>query len=224
MTTFDRKIYFDAVKQKPFPGKLKQDQVDGQELLLSAWESRPTSDDLRHFAYMLATTFHETAATMQPIEEYGRGRGHTYGKIDPETKQAYYGRGYVQLTWRENYRRATDRLHLTGADDLEWHASRALDSAIAYQVMSEGMMQGWFTGKSLPQYFDADTNDPVGARKIINPDKQGTKIAGYHASFMDALTAAAVEVAPEPEALVVRILIDAPPGVTVKVEQIEDQV
>jgi len=223
VTAFDRRVYFEAVRLKPFGGSLKQDQVDGQNLLLSAWENQPTSDDLRHFAYMLATTFHETAATMQPIEEFGKGTGHKYGAIDAETKQRYYGRGYVQLTWRENYRRATAKLHLTGADDLEWHASRALDSAIAYQVMSQGMMEGWFTGKSLPQYFDADTNDAVGARRIINPDKLGAKVAGYHASFLAALQAAATEAEPPVEPLVVRILIDAPPGVVVKVEQIEDQ-
>jgi putative chitinase len=221
MITFDRKIYFEAVRQQPFGGKLKQDQVDGQELLLAAWENQPRSDDLRHFSYMLATTFHETAATMRPIEEYGKGKGHTYGKVDPETKQTYYGRGYVQLTWRDNYRRATDKLHLTGADDLEWHASRALDSAIAWQVMSRGMMEGWFTGKSLPQYFDVDTNDPVGARAIINPDKLGKQVAGYHGNFLAALQAAAIEAEPPVEQLVVTVRITAPAGVTVKVEQIE---
>jgi putative chitinase len=219
MITFDRKIYFDAVKQKPFSGKLSQHQVDGQNLLLAAWENQPASDDLRHFAYMLATTFHETAATMQPIEEFGKGSGHKYGKVDPETKQTYYGRGYVQLTWRDNYARATAKLHLTGADDLEWYASRALDSSIAWQVMSQGMMEGWFTGKSLPQYFDADTNNPTGARAIINPDKLGKQVAGYHGNFLAALQAAAIEADPPAEPLVVTITIDAPPGVTVKVEQ-----
>ncbi len=29
---------------------------------------------------MLATVYHETAKTMQPIEEYGRGVGRDYGK------------------------------------------------------------------------------------------------------------------------------------------------
>jgi hypothetical protein len=35
---------------------------------------------------------------MQPIEEYGKGRGMPYGKPDPTTGQVYYGRGFVQLT------------------------------------------------------------------------------------------------------------------------------
>ena len=41
---------------------------------------------------------------MQPIEEYGKGAGHPCA--DPETGQTCYGRGYVQLTWRDNYERA----------------------------------------------------------------------------------------------------------------------
>jgi len=35
---------------------------------------------------------------MQPIEEYGKGKGMKYGSPDPETGQTYYGRGFVQTT------------------------------------------------------------------------------------------------------------------------------
>ncbi|MEE4406756.1 hypothetical protein [Enterobacter mori] len=59
-------------------------------------------------AYVLATTYHETAFTMQPIEEYGKGAGHPYGEPDPETGLAYYGRGYVQLIWKDNYQKVQD--------------------------------------------------------------------------------------------------------------------
>lgn len=94
---FDRKTYFDSVRPSLFQGKLSQDQVEGQEAILGEWElpqvDMPTTD-LRWLAYMLATTYHETSATMQPIEEYGKGSGKSYGKEDPETKQTYYGRGF----------------------------------------------------------------------------------------------------------------------------------
>ena len=59
MITFDRDVYFDEVRQKPFGGKLDQGQVDGQEAILERWEEKPLSDDLRHLAYALATTLHE---------------------------------------------------------------------------------------------------------------------------------------------------------------------
>src|SRR5262245_4181357 len=125
---FDRKIYFDSVRASMFGGSMTQDQVDGQNFILAMWEQYAPPDwDLRYLAYMLATTFHETAKTMLPIEEYGKGSGHDYGVPDPETGQAYYGRGFVQLTWKDNYCRATQELDLHDTKDLEWHAECALD-------------------------------------------------------------------------------------------------
>jgi hypothetical protein len=193
MPTFNRKIYFDSVRASLFQGALSQQQVDGQEAILSQLEDENTGtpiEDLRWAAYMLATTYHETARTMWPIEEYGKGQGKSYGKKDPQTGQTYYGRGFVQLTWRENYHNATVELSLTGDRDLEYHAHMALDLTIASQIMFRGMAEGWFTNKKLGQYFDDNTNDPVGARAIINNDvsKNGKMIAGYHDKFMTALS------------------------------------
>jgi len=233
--TFDRDIYFDEVRQKPFGGKLSQEQVDGQNFILAAWEFNPPTDDLRHLAYCLATTMHETASTMLPIEEYGKGKGQPYGQKDNTTGQTYYGRGFVQLTWRDNYRKATEQLDLDGANDLEWHAERALDPSIAANVMFIGMTEGWFRGdkagkQTLIRYFDEDIDDAYGAREIINGDKHivpnwsggvsiGKIIAGYHADFLSALQASVIELEAVPEPLTVTIRISAPPGVIVKVEQ-----
>jgi len=232
----DRKIYFDKVRAHPFNGVLAQEQVDGQEAILTRWETDPPSDDLRHLAYCLSTQLHETASTCQPIEEYGKGAGMSYGKPDPETKQVYYGRGYVQLTWRDNYKRATRELGLEGDDDLEWHAGRALDPIIAAEVMFIGMMEGWFrTGKdgtpeTLGKYFNADRDDAFSARDIINGDKTkvpswshgvniGTLIAGYHVDFLDALEAATKPPVPEPDKPpLVAITVRAPEGIEVVVE------
>jgi putative chitinase len=218
---FDRKVFFESVRNSLFGGALKQRQVDGMEALLSAWEAAPISDDLRYFAYMLATTFHETARTMQPIEEIGKGKGHSYGKPDPETGQTYYGRGFVQLTWKANYEEATSRLGLTGDDDLVWHPVKALDPKISAEVMFQGMTQGWFTGKKLKNYFSSHINDPIAARAIINADvsKNGKRIAGYHADFLAALQAAASAAEPIPptEVNTVHLNIQASPGVSVSV-------
>jgi hypothetical protein len=94
MATIDKTIFFDSVRPKPFPNKLTQAQVDGMEAILDAWEADYSVWDLRWLAYCLATTFHETSQEMLPIEEYGKGEGQPYGKEDPETGQAYYGRGF----------------------------------------------------------------------------------------------------------------------------------
>jgi hypothetical protein len=237
---FDRKVYFDAVRKRPFGGSLSQQQVDGQNAILDRWEKWPLTDDLRWLAYPLATALHETASTMQPIEEYGKGAGHSYGVPDVETGQTYYGRGYVQLTWRDNYARAANELDLTGGDDLEWHADRALDPTIAANVMFTGMADGWFrhdsagTPETLGKYFDDETDDPFNAREIINGDRNtvpswsggksiGSLIAGYHEDFLAALQASVVDAEPEPQPgeLVVTIKVDVPAGVVVKIEQTE---
>jgi hypothetical protein len=214
---FDRGIYFDSVRGSLFGGKLTDQQVEGQEAILGEWElpqsDRSAMTDLRHLAYPLATTLHETASTMWPIEEYGKGQGMSYGAPDPVTGFAYYGRGFVQLTWADNYKRATSELGLKGDADLYWHPDMALDPQIAADVMFIGMKEGWFRKSSdgkpqtLERWFNATVDDAFQAREIINGDKTkvpswsggvsiGNLIAGYHKKFLSALKASSAAVAP----------------------------
>lgn len=184
----NRKVFFDSVL-KNF-GKLKQSQVDGFGFILTVWEESGLKD-LRWLAYMLATTWHETARTMQPIEEYGKGHGKAYGVIDPKTGFAYYGRGYVQLTWASNYKRMGELLKLP----LYEHPTLALDPKAAARIMFEGMIlgeshHGDFTGKSLENYFNDKVDDPVSARRIINGMDHAELIASSHRKFLSALGAA----------------------------------
>lgn len=181
----DRKKFFDKVR--PLFGKISQSQVDGMSAILNEWEARGLTD-LRWLAYMLATTYHETAGTMQPIREYGRGKGKLYGKVDAKTGQIYYGRGFVQLTWASNYKTMGTLLGV----DLYNNPERALRMDIATQIMFEGMLtaksfRGDFTGRSLEQYFNNKVDDPVNARKIINGLDKAKLIAGYHYKFLNAL-------------------------------------
>jgi len=210
MASIDRTIFFDAVRKKPFGGKLNQSQVDGMEAILTAWEVDYSVWDLRWLAYCLATTFHETAQEMLPVEEYGKGQGMKYGSPDPKTGQTYYGRGYVQLTWDTNYKRADDELELKDDSSCYWHAANALNPIIAAQVMFIGMRDGWFRSNSageretLQKYFNDTRDDPYGAREIINGDKTkvpswsngvsiGNLIKSYHQSFLAALVPAFIE-------------------------------
>lgn len=214
----DRQKFFDAVRKQPFGGKLTQDQVDGCNYLLGYWEDLWERDDpdLRQLGYVLATTKWETAHTMQPIEEYGKGSGKSYGKKDPETGQTYYGRGYVQLTWRDNYAKASLELGLYEADDLEWFADRALDPVIARQVIFEGMCNGWFTGKRLNQYFSQDKDDPKNARQIVNGNDHDKDIAAIHDQFLAALKGSWAEKAPpvDDQSYTVSITVEKGKGVT----------
>jgi hypothetical protein len=177
----DRDSFFAHVRANPFGGTMRQGQVDGCNAILDAWESRPDFIDPRWLAYMLATAKWETAHTMQPIEEYGKGRGRPYGvAVDGHV---YHGRGYVQLTWATNYARMAA---LTGVD-LVGCPELALEPRLAALIMFEGMRGGLFTGVGLPRYFGTTVDDPVNARRIVNGTDRAEEIAAIHAGFLGAL-------------------------------------
>lgn len=162
-----------------FGTSLSQGQVNGCEALLKEAESEGTP--LRFLAYMLATAYHETSATMQPVREIGKGKGKEYGK--PINGRTYYGRGYVQLTWLANYQRAAKEL----AIDLVRYPDDALEPDIAAAIMFRGMTEGWFTGKKLADYINLDKTDYINARRIVNGTDKAEKIAGYAEAFETAL-------------------------------------
>lgn len=192
----DRTVFYNSVRGSLFGGSFNDKQFDGMQAILDAWEHHELND-IRWLAYMMATAYHETAITMQPIEEYGRGRGREYGRPDPTTGKAYYGRGFVQLTWADNYRRMGQVLNLP----LLEHPELALQMPIAVSILFHGMINGSFTGKGLKDYFSITADDPVNARRIVNGTDKATIIAGYHGRFLQALhkaTASPVD-APEPE-------------------------
>jgi putative chitinase len=79
---------------------VSQSQVDGVNEMLDAWQIATVAlAGPRFVAYALATAYCETSRTMQPIAEYGNGRGRRYGVAAGPCGQIYYGRGLVQLTW-----------------------------------------------------------------------------------------------------------------------------
>ncbi len=192
----NRKHFYDTVKTNGLFPALKQSQLNGIEAIFNKWDGNAQYTDLRWLAYMLATTYHETARTMQPVEEYGHGAGRTYGKkfrmngkpyITPD--KIYYGRGNVQLSWIDNYEKMG---HILGID-LVNHPELALQVDVAVSIMFEGMTKGDssfgdFTGKCLEQYFNATTNDPVNARRIINGLDKADAIAGYHNKLLAGLS------------------------------------
>lgn len=194
MGMINRANFFNKVKAAFFNGRLSQQQVDGMEGILSVWDKSGFTD-LRWLAYMLATSYHETAKTMYPIEEYGKGKGRDYGrKLKMSRKpyttpdKIYYGRGHVQLTWYENYELMGKLLKIPLLERPEL----ALDPVISVQIMFEGMTtgasaKGDFTGKCLEQYFNKTTEDWVNARRIINGLDKADLIAGYGKKFYNIL-------------------------------------
>ncbi|MDI6026703.1 hypothetical protein QBK99_10925 [Corticibacterium sp. UT-5YL-CI-8] len=183
----DRAKFFAGLRARGsgvFGTSLSQGQVSGTEAILDEAQARGVP--LRHLAYILATAYHETAHTMQPIAEYGKGKGRKYGIPAGPDNQVYYGRGYVQLTWLANYAKAGKKLGV----DFVRYPERAMDPRLAAQIMFLGMAEGWFTGKKLSDYIDGDKADYANARRIINGTDKKDLIAGYAKAFETALRAA----------------------------------
>jgi putative chitinase len=183
--------FFDAVRPL-FGGKLSQSQVDGLTIIVRAFDERGDGD-LKHLAYLLGTTKHETADTMAPI--YERGQKSYFAKYEPGTKigkalgntakgdgYRYRGRGFVQLTGRANYRKF-------GIED---DPDKALEPDIAANILVIGCLRGWFTGKKLSDYKTFTS-----MRRVVNGTDKAELIAGYAQTFLRALDGLPATKAPE---------------------------
>lgn len=187
----DRKRFFDGYRAEF--GQLTQAKVDGLNTLLEFVESDAGWNDLRQLAYFFATIKHEAADTWEPIEEYGKGKKYTYGKADSQTGHAYYGRGYTQTTWKENYRKvsaAWNRLNPDDPVDFVANPELLLQPKFSYFATAHCMRTGLYTGKSLDDYINESRCDYVNARRIINGLDKAQRIADYAKDFEKILRSA----------------------------------
>jgi len=200
---YDRKKLFDIIRSKlAVGGRLGQGQVDGIELLITEGERRNFNTEW--ISYVLATAWHETGATMEPVRETfadtdaqaiarlnsAWSKGQLTWVKTPYWKTGFFGRGFVQLTHEYNYKKMGEWLKL----DLVKNPSLALDPDIAAQIIYEGMLKGMFTGKKLPDYLDGvdesdaeDAKEYAAARKIVNGVDKSKVIADYALKFETAL-------------------------------------
>jgi predicted chitinase len=100
------------------------------------------------------------------------------GNIHPGDGHRYAGRGYVQITGRDNYEKAT---RITSRDLVD-EPDLALDHDIAATILVDGMVNGWFTGKRL-----SDFSGFRDMRRVVNGKDRAERIAHYAAEFEHAL-------------------------------------
>lgn len=144
-------------------------------------EAGRTAGLLRNeMAYVLATAYHETAFTVKPIKEMGSAAYLMAKKYYP-----YFGRGYIQVTWKYNYEMVAEKLGLS-KDYFLNEPDKLLYRQYAIPALVRGMKEGWYTGKKLSDYITIQRSGFVNARRIVNGTDKAAVIAGYAKEY-DAL-------------------------------------
>ena len=185
--------------------RISKDEFEGCSRIIYAFGC--VGAPVSYVAYALATTYHETSGTMQPIPEKGGNsyftrlydikgrdpaRARRHGNTVAGDGIRYRGRGYVQLTWKVNYQRATQKLRALGYNvDLVADPDRALEPEIAAVILVYGMIEGWFTGRKLgddlPAVGPASILQFTKSRDIINGVDKDDVIAVYANDWQTAL-------------------------------------
>lgn len=203
----DRALFYAGLRKRDsglFTASLTQSQVDGLERLLNVWERYYASDPIEFLAYNLATSYHETGKTMQPITE--RGPRSYFDKYEPGTKLGkqlgntesgdgyrFRGEGDVQNTGRANAARATRELNakFNLGVDLVRNPEKRGDPFISAHSLFLGNKEGWWTGRKLGDYIKPGLKlDFVGSRFVVNGNDRAQLIAAYATQFLSILKSA----------------------------------
>ena len=163
------KDYINFLEGKMLRRVLSPEQIANINLIFQTCLNQEVTD-LRQVSYILATVQWETNRTFTPLDEIGKGRGKAYGIPHPKTGKTYYGRGFIQITWFDNYSRFNTILRQSGFNsvDLVNKPEQANNPDIAAFILVYGMRKGRFTGRRLADYFTDTTEDWFNARRIVN--------------------------------------------------------
>lgn len=178
---------FTAGRKDLFPNGYTQKQVDSINALVS--EANTQGITLKtQMAYILATAYHEcynpkTPSTrLTPMKEFG---GDAY--LKSKKYYPYIGRGFVQLTWKENYQKYAPKVKAIFGIDIMKHPEALERIDIAAFVAVDGMKFGRFTRRKLGDYITTYKTDFPNARRIINGTDKAELIAGYASKFLQCI-------------------------------------
>lgn len=130
--------------------------------------------DWKKLVYILATAYHESKLLLVK-EKRGSPGSDLYNLQEKYWNTGYFGRGYVQLTHKENYKKMGELLGL----DLLGNPDLALDKRNAADIIVVGMTSGTFTGMGLSRYINPTFADYFNARKVVNGLDRAQLIADY---------------------------------------------
>lgn len=180
-------------------GAVTQDTVDALNDILDRFETEKRLKFVSHYAYVLATSFHETGIGghhFKPVrEKRERANSPRRANQDRYWVTGFYGRGQVQTTWEDNYRKLGKALGV--GEMFVQNPDLLLTAEWSYESLVYGLSTGMYRKdasgpKKLGRYLkkdDASVEDYVRARDCVNGDikKNGLLIAGYAEKFENIL-------------------------------------
>lgn len=117
---------------------------------------------------------HGSSSSKPPTQIYSNTTGR---------ELAYFGRGYCQLTWWDNY--ASTGAEIGLGLKLLFEPDKALEPAIAYEIMAHCMIYGlgFANGRRLSMFLCGVYTDYVRARSMVNGTDHASQIAGIARIF-----------------------------------------
>jgi predicted chitinase len=146
------------------------------------WECQAQGIGLKtQIAYVLATVEWETAKTFKPVRE-------AFWLSEAWRKKnlkyyPFYGRGFVQLTWKNNYEKYSNILGV----DMVKKPDLAMDGNIALFVLVHGFKTGTFTGRKITDFINVNKTDFLNARRGINGVDRASRIASLAQKYLATL-------------------------------------
>lgn len=190
----DRAAFYDVIRPKV---NLTTQNVEGMEKLLNYAEKYRLGMNEQRLAYVIATAWWESAQTMHPVKE-------AYWLSEEWRKEnlryyPWYGRGLVQTTWEDNYKKIAVAMGLP-EDTFTKNPDLLLEFEYALPALFVGMEKGIYTGKDLNDYIDEidesdseDLREYKNARRIVNGTDKDDEIAKLALLFEKALEEAGFE-------------------------------
>jgi len=178
-------------------GPLSDEQLGNIEALIDTF-TEFGDGDLNKLAYILTTVRHESGfyairettafwsgeTNITDARARARLGNAAYAKVDPVTGQSYYGRGFVQITWKSNYETMSEWLSNEFGTEIDLVNNPDLvlqHPEYAAAITIYGMMEGSYAGdgNGLDHYINSgNANNPdfVGARYTVNVQDKAHEI------------------------------------------------
>ena len=204
--------FWSIIRTNIFKGRISTGAFDTVNHIVDTYYAHymPVADP-EHLAYILATAYHESYHRLLnpdwlPVREgfaktnegaisavtklFDAGRISQNYSLPHTNGHSYYGRGLVQITWPENYRKMGKVLGI----DLYGNPDLMLDPIVSAKALVIGSVEGTYTGRKLADFDTPDGMlDAFNARRVINGLDKAEKIKGdydiFHFGIVSAINA-----------------------------------